>query len=488
MKDREDISRMAKHYDIVVIGTGPGGYIAALRAAQLGARVAVVEKQPFFGGTCLNFGCIPSKALLATAEQMHALAEAKQFGVSIEGKVSFDWSAVQRRKDKVVARLRGGIRNLFAARNVAVFSGVGRLAGAGTVTVTGADGTVEELRAGKTILAVGSTPARVPGWPDDPRLVCTSDEALHWKDLPRRLLIVGGGVIGCEFACLMQPLGVEVHLVEMMPRLLPEMEAELADALTGVLARRGIGVYTGTKVELLETAEAGLRAVLSNGGKTLSVDRVLVATGRRPATDDLGLETVGIATERGCIPVNEKMETSAPGVYAIGDANGRCLLAHAASAQGVVAAENALGHEAAFDQPVPWAVYTFPELAGVGTTEQRAREKGLPIAVGLFPLGYLGKAMAAEHPEGFVKVIRHRETDALLGVHILGHNATEMIHAAAAVMHRRGTARDLAEMVFAHPTLSEGIKEAAEDALGAALHLPPRKVVELTAEYPERPR
>jgi len=475
---------MAKQFDIfdiVVIGSGPGGYVAALKAAQMGASVAVVEKHPFFGGTCLNWGCIPSKALLATGELLHTIEGAKNLGVSVEGKISFDWAAVQKRKDKVIAKLRGGIKGLFAARKITTFQGVGRLTGAGKVTVSAADGKSEELSASKIILAVGSTPARIPGWPDDPALVCTSDESLHWKDLPKKLIIVGGGVIGCEFACMMQPLGVEVNIVEMMPRLLPEMDAELADALAAVLKKRNIGVHVGVKVESLDATKKGVKAKLS-GGVTIEADRVLVATGRRPATNGLGLETLGIETQRGFISVNDRMETSAAGVYCIGDANGRCLLAHAASAQGVVAVENALGHSVVFDQPIPWAVFTFPEIAGVGTTEQRAVEKGLPISIGLFPLGFLGKAMATEHTDGFVKVIRHRETDELLGVHILGHNATEMIHAAAAVMSKKGTASDLAEMIFSHPTLSEGVKEAAEDALGAALHLPPRNVVEVVAE------
>ncbi len=472
---------MAKQFDIIIIGSGPGGYVAALKAAQLGANVAVIEKHPFFGGTCLNWGCIPSKALLATGELLHVIEGAKNLGVKVDGKISFDWPEVQKRKDKVIAKLRGGIKGLFAARKVATFQGIGRLAGAGKVTVTADDGKATELSAAKIILAVGSTPARIPGWPDDPAVVCTSDESLHWKDLPKKLIIVGGGVIGCEFACMMQPLGVEVNIVEMMPRLLPEMDAELADALSTVLKKRGIGVHVGVKVESMQADKKGAKAALSSG-VTLEADRVLVATGRRPATNDVGLETVGIETQRGFISVNDQMETSAPGVYCIGDANGRCLLAHAASAQGVVAVENALGHPATYDCPIPWAVFTFPEIAGVGTTEQRAKEKGLPISIGLFPLGFLGKAMATEHNDGFVKVIRHRETDQLLGVHILGHNATEMIHAAAAVMSMKGTAADLAEMVFSHPTLSEGVKEAAEDALGAALHMPPRKVVEVVGE------
>ncbi len=472
---------VAKPFDIVVIGSGPGGYVSALKAAQLGASVAVIEQHPFFGGTCLNWGCIPSKALLATAEMLHTIARAGAMGVSVGGEVSFDWSAVQKRKDKIVAKLRGGIKHLFAARKITTFPGRGVLSGPGKVVVTGAEGNVQELSAGKVILAVGSTPARIPGWPDDPKLVCTSDESLHWKNLPRRLLIVGGGVIGCEFACMMQPMGVEVHIVEMLPRLLPEMDADLAGAIAPLFRNRNIGVHVATKVESLETTQHDVRAVLSNG-ETISIDRVLVATGRRPATENLGLETVGIETDRGFVRVNDAMETAAENVYCIGDANGRCLLAHAASAQGVVAAEHALGQDARFDAPIPWAVYTFPEIAGVGLTEQQALEAALPIRIGTFPLGHLGKAMAGGHEEGFVKVVRHRQTDALLGVHIFGHNATEMIHTAVATIGQQGTAGDLAEMIFAHPTLSEGIKEAAEDALGAALHLPPRKVVSLVAE------
>ncbi len=467
-----------KQFDIVVIGSGPGGYVAALKGAQMGASVAVVERHPFFGGTCLNWGCIPSKALLAAGELLHTISGAADMGVSVEGKVSFDWTAIQKRKDKVIATLRGGIKGLFAARKVATFCGRGRLGGPGKVIVTGEDGKDEELTAGKIILAVGSTPSRIPGWPEDPERVCTSDESLHWKQLPSKLIIVGGGVIGCEFACMMQPLGVEVTIVEMMPSLLPEMDAELAETLQGIFKKRKIQCFTYTKVDELTVTSTGVKAKLSNG-KSIEADKVLVATGRWPASENLGLETVGIETDRGFIRVNDKMETSAEGIYCIGDANGRCLLAHAASAQGVVAVQNALGQDCQFDAPIPWAVYTFPEIAGVGLTEREAEEEKLPISIGTFPLGHLGKAMAANHGEGFVKIIRHRETDRLLGVHMIGHNATEIIAVAVAMLGQKATTHDLAEMVFAHPTLSEAVKESAEDALKMALHLPPRKVIQV---------
>ena len=289
-------------------------------------------------------------------------------------------------------------------------------------------------------------------------------------------------MIGCEFACMMRQYGLDVTIVEMMPRLVPEMDGELAGELQKVFEKRGIAIHCDAKVDSVTLGGPGVQAKLASG-QTLEAERMLLSVGRAAATGDCGLDTLNIETNRGFVPVDDAMRTTAEGVYCIGDANGICLLAHAASAQGVAAVEHALGHSSpAPIGPIPWAQYTFPEVAGVGLTEAKARQQELPIAIGRFPLGHLGKAMAAEHTEGFVKTIRHRETDALLGVHIVGHNATEMIHAAAAMIGQNATTRDLAEMVFAHPTLGEAIKESAEDALGQALHLPPRKVVELVAE------
>ena len=443
--------------------------------------MAVVEMAEHVGGTCLNNGCIPSKALLASAELLHEIDEAPRLGVNVEGAVGFDWTAIQKRKDKVLRTLRGGIESLFAGRKVTLIRGRGRLNGPGKVVVEGAGGG-REITADKVILAVGSAPSRIPGWPSDPAVVCTSDEALHWGHLPGRLLIVGGGVIGCEFACMMHRFGVEVTVVEMLPRLLPTMDESLGVELAEVFKERGIGCHAGTKVEDLHVDTDGLTARLSNG-RTVKADRALVATGRRPNTDDIGLDTVGIATDGGFVRVNDRMETQAGGVYCIGDANGRCLLAHAASAQGVVAAGNALGRTVAKPQAaVPWCVYTFPEIASVGLTPAEAHEAQLPISVGTYPIGHLGKAMAVGQEQGFVKVVRHRQTDELLGVHMLGHNATECIAAATAMIGRKVSTRDFAETVFAHPTISEAMKEAAEDALGIALHLPPRKIVRLAAE------
>lgn len=470
---------MSKHYTIAVLGAGPGGYVAALKAAQMGASVALVEKE-HLGGTCLNYGCIPSKAILGSAELMHHVQHAADMGIDVPAGAAVNWAKIQSRKDKVLQTLRAGIKGLLAARKVTVYQGRATLAGTGKVAVAKPAGAAEEFTADKIILAVGSVPSRIPGWPTDVNIVCTSDEALHWKTLPKKLLIVGGGVIGCEFACMMQALGVAVTVVEMLPQLLPNLDGQIAQALTKILTARGIKVFTGVKIESLTLGGSGAIAKLGNG-ESIDAERVLVATGRRPNTADLGLETISLTTDRGFVRVNDRMETPAKGVYCIGDANGRCLLAHAASAHGVAAVENALGHGHEFTAPIPNAVYTFPEIGTVGLTADEAKAKGFPVSVGHFPLTHLGKALAVNDNEGFVKVVRHRETGRLLGVHMIGHNVTECIAAAGALLHQEVSVQDVAETVFAHPTISEAIKEAAEDALAMGLHLPPRKMLRVTA-------
>lgn len=471
---------MSKHYDIAVVGAGPGGYVAALKAGQMGATVAVVEKQ-HLGGTCLNNGCIPSKALLASAELHHHIQHAAEMGIDLAGGVSVNWTKVQARKDKIIQTLRGGIKGLLGARKATIYQGRAVLDGTGKIAVAKADGSAGQISARKIILAVGSAPSRIPGWPSDPQIVCTSDEALHWKTLPKKLLIVGGGVIGCEFACMMQAMGVQVTVVEMLPQLLPNVDGDVAASLTKIFKKRGIEVFTGTKIEGLALAGEGAKATLGNS-QTIDADRVLVATGRRPNTAEIGLESVGLTPDRGFVRVNDRMETAVAGYYCIGDANGRCLLAHAASAQGVVAVENALGHTRSFEAPIPNCIYTFPEVASVGLTAEDARAKGLPVSTGTFPLGFLGKAMAANDTDGFAKVVRHRETGQLLGAHMIGHNVTECIAAAGALLHQKVKVQDVAETVFAHPTISEALKEAAEDALFAGLHLPPRKMLRAVGE------
>lgn len=472
---------MAEHFDVLVVGAGPGGYIAALKAAQLGARVGIVEKH-HLGGTCLNYGCIPSKALLSSAELLHTTRMAEKWGLNITGEIGFDWQKITAHKDRTIRQLRGGIGSLFKGRGVTQLSGLGSMNAPGRVAVAPNDGLQQVVTADKVILASGSVPMRIPGWPDDPQLVCTSDEAVHWTSLPQKLLIVGGGVIGCEFACMMQTFGVEVTVVEMLPHLLPSLDGDLGAELLKVYTSRGIACHLNTKVEDLQLSGPGVTVRLSSG-ETLSFDRVLVATGRRPNTQALELTKAGIAADRhGFVQVNDKLETSVPNHYCIGDANGLSMLAHSASAQGVVAVENALGHKTPWQAAIPSAVYTYPEVASVGMSQREADLAGVPIAIGRFPIGHLGKAMAARHAEGFVKMIRHRETGALLGAHMIGHNATECIAAATGLLQQKASMRELAEVVWAHPTISEAIKEAAEDSLGMGLHLPPRKVIPVPAE------
>jgi dihydrolipoamide dehydrogenase len=466
-----EVERERGEYDVAVIGSGPGGYVAALQAAALGAKVAVIEKSPHLGGTCLNAGCIPSKALLASAGLLHRIQSAKNLGVMVNGPVTADWSAMQERKDAILRGLRGGIGGLFQSRRITLVAGRGRLDGAGRIQVE-QEKKSTLLTATSVLLAPGSRPAVLPGFAVDGERVATTDSALHWRTLPQSLLIIGGGVIGVEFACMMQALGVAVAVVEKTSRLLPELDTEIVSSLQALLAKRGVSFHLRAEIKDFDATETGCRAVLSNG-LTLEAERTLIAVGRKPNTDQLGLDSVGLALERGFLRTSDEMATSARGVFCVGDANGRCQLAHAASAQGRTAARNALGGKETLSVPMPAAVYTFPEVTGIGLTEVAARDHDLPIAIGKFPLRHLGKALASGDTEGFVKVIRHKGSDELLGVHAMGHSAIEFISAAAALIHTKAPTAQLASMVFPHPSLSEALGEAADDAYGHALHLPP---------------
>ncbi|MFP4579772.1 MAG: dihydrolipoyl dehydrogenase [Candidatus Sumerlaeia bacterium] len=461
---------MSKAYDIAVIGSGPGGYVAALKAAEMGAKVALIEKDKP-GGTCLNRGCIPTKAFLAGAELLHDIRHrAGILGIQVSGEATVDWSTLLKRKNQVLDGQRKGLHFLFGKREIDFIEGTAHFEGPGKIAVSGGKEDLT-LEADKVIIATGSRPARIPGWPVSDKVV-TSDEALDWTELPESLLIVGGGVIGCEFACLLAEFGVKVTIVEMLPQLITGMDGDLAKSLLKVFKKRKIDCLLETQVEKVEETDAGVKATLSNGD-SIEASRMLVSVGRRPNTEELALDKLGIDVERGFIPVNDRMETTVVGHYAIGDVNGRILLAHAASAMAIVAVENALGADRESTAPVPWCVYTFPEIAGVGQTEDQARDRGIPIAMGTFPFTALGKAQAWGDPEGFVKVIRNRETDAIVGIHALGHGATEFIAAAGVLLHQKATAHDIEQMVFAHPTMSEAIKEATEVASFAPLHLPP---------------
>jgi len=458
---------MAK-YDIVVIGSGPGGYVAALRASQLGKKTAVVERDAL-GGVCLNRGCIPTKALAHAAEICSLARRGADFGIET-GDVAVNFAKVQAKKDAVVKKLTAGVGFLLKRAKVDVVAGTGRLAGRRTVAVKLNDGGEETLEAEKIIVATGSEPARPKGIPLDGERVITSDEALRLAELPSSLLILGGGYIGCEFASIFAQLGVRVTVVEMLERLLPNLDADVAAEIAKALKKRKVKVFTGTKMEGLEAGSGGVKATLSNGS-TVEADLALVCVGRRLLSDGLGLEAAGVKVEDGAIAVDEHCETSAAGVYAIGDVTGKLLLAHVASAQGIVAAEHAAGLEARMDyRCVPAAVFSSPEVGTVGLTEAQAAAGGRKVRSAKFPLQALGRAVAMGETAGFAKLVADEATGQVLGVHLVGPHASDVVAEGALAVALEATVRELAHGIHAHPTLPEAVMEAARAWLGQAIH------------------
>src|SRR6266705_15480 len=461
---------------IAIIGAGTGGYVAAIRAAQLGAQVTLVEGAAV-GGLCLNWGCIPSKSLLACAELGQKIKKAGEFGITITGTVSYDLTRMVERKNKIVAGLVKGVRTLLKTWNVELVEGRGVLGDPKTVRVVKPDGTDTAVRADAVILGTGTTSPSLPNLPIDGTHVITSREALDLTTIPENLLIVGGGVEGCEFASLFSTLGTKVTVMEMLPRMLPAEDEEVAALLAAELQKQGVRIQTGVRVEKVAVAAGGVTATLADGS-AVTVSKVLVSIGRRFNTGGLGLERAGVSLgRRGEILVNERMETTAPGVYAIGDVVGKALLAHVASAQGKVAVRNILGHPATMRYDViPAGIFTFPEIGRVGLTEQEAKEQGLEIKVGKFrPIG-LGKAHVSGETTGLMKIITDAKTGRIVGVHLVGAHAADLIHEAAVALQMGATAETLAQTVHAHPTMPEGLMEAAEDVEGLAIHLARRKV------------
>ena len=458
--------------DLVVIGGGPGGYVAALRAAQLGARVALVEADRL-GGVCLNVGCIPTKALLASAEVYHTVARAAEFGVRC-GTPELDWPAMQARKQQVVAKMVGGVRMLLERAGVTVLSGRARFLGADRVAVSGPAGE-QVLSATRFIIASGSSPLRLPIPGADMPGVLDSTGALSLESLPESVLVVGGGAVGLEFATLFATLGVRVTVVEMLPRLAPLMDRDVGEALRTALAVQRVRVYVNTRIEAIEAGERGLVARLQGpqGELTVESEKVLLAAGRRPNVEGLGLEAAGVAFDRKGIRVDDRMATGVVGIYAIGDVVGGSMLAHVAMHQGVVAAENALGHEARMRyNAVPSCIFARPEAASVGLTEEAAREQGYDVRVGRFPFNGNGKAVAQGEIEGFVKVVAEARYGAVLGLHIVGPHASDLILEGALGLTLETTLDEIVATIHAHPTLGETVAEASLAALGRALHLP----------------
>lgn len=457
------------NYDILVIGGGPGGYVAAIRAAQLGAKVGVVEKGAL-GGTCLNRGCIPTKALLTAAGVAKQLATASELGITVDG-FSVDFSRIVARKDQVVEQLVKGIHFLFKKNKVDLIPGHGRISSPGCVEVRNS-GETREVTARHIIIATGSEPALIKNLGYDGSTVVTSTEALCFTEQPKSILIIGGGVIGCEFATLFHYLGTKVTVVEAMPSILPMIDKEVARTAQSYLKRAGIDIKTGATIQEVTTGTNGVTATLDNGER-LHAEKALISIGRTFNTRDLGLEDAGVQLgPRGEVLVNDYLATNVKGIYAVGDVTNKVLLAHLASAQGTRVVENILREPVPMDyRNVPYAIFTMPEIAGVGLTTQEAEEQGLKIKVGKAPFMASGKALAMGEKEGFVKVIADQDTGRILGVHIIGPHATDLIAEAGLALEVGGTVHDIAATIHAHPTLAECLKEAAEGAAGQAIHI-----------------
>jgi dihydrolipoamide dehydrogenase len=455
---------------IIIIGAGPGGYVAAIRAAQLGAQVTIVEAQAV-GGVCLNWGCIPSKTLLNLVDLGERARHAEAWGLTFEGPIGFDMKRMMARKNAVVQSLVKGISTLFKQWKIQHVIGRGELVSDRQVRVVDADGASSLLESEVIVLATGSSWPQMPQFPIDGQQVISSKEALELEEIPRSIIIVGGGVEGCEFACLFSGLGCQVTLVEMMPTVLSMEDEDTVAIMTREFKKRKIQVYLNATIQDWKSTAAGIQSTLSTG-ESIIADKMLISVGRRMNSGGIGLETVGVQTgNREEILVDEHMETSVPGVYAIGDVTGKSMLAHVASAQGKVAVSNAIGSTQSINyEVIPAGIFTLPEIGRVGLTEQQARERGIPMAIGRFRYGGLGKAQAVGEIAGQFKVITDKESKKIVGVHIVGAHAADLIHEGALAMEGGLTVTDVADMIHAHPTLSEGLMEAAEDIEGLAVH------------------
>ena len=465
---------MAEQKDLVVIGSGPGGYVAAIRAAQLGLDVAVVEKDPKFGGTCLHRGCIPTKALLHTATVLEEARGAGKFGVVVP-EAGLDLGKAQSYKQGVVDKNASGIEFLFKKNKIEGIHGVGRVVSAGRVEVLGPQGAVRELATRFILIATGSVPREVPMAPTDGSRIVNSDHILNLSEVPKSLTVVGSGAVGSEFASIFKSFGSEVVLVEMLPRILPLEDEEVSKELARSFKKRGIKIRLETRLAGTEVGPSGLSVLLNRNGTAEAVptDMLLVAIGRAPVTANLGLEEAGVGLERGYVEVNETMQSSVPDIYAIGDVVPTPWLAHVASAEGILAAEHMAGEETRplnYDQ-VPSVTYCEPEVGSVGLSEAEAKERGFDVAVGKFPFSASAKAAIEGKTAGFVKVVRETRHDELLGVHIIGPRATDLIAEACVALKIESTTEELFRTVHAHPTLSEAMAEAAHAAVGHAIHI-----------------
>ncbi|WP_379065245.1 dihydrolipoyl dehydrogenase [Mesorhizobium sp. UC22_110] len=466
-------------YDVVVIGSGPGGYVCAIKAAQLGLKTAVIEKRETFGGTCLNIGCIPSKALLHASEM---LAEAQHsfdtLGVEV-GTPKLNLKKMLAHKDATVAANVNGVAFLFKKNKIDAFRGTGKVASAGKVSVTGEDGKVQEIEAKNIVIATGSDVAGIPGVKVDidEKVIVSSTGALSLEKVPGHLIVVGGGVIGLELGSVWARLGAKVTVVEYLDTILGGMDGEVSKQFQRMLAKQGLDFKLGAKVTAVAKVKKGatvtFEPVKGGAAETIEADAVLIATGRRPYTDALGLKEAGVdVDERGRVKTDAHLRTNVPGIYAIGDVVAGPMLAHKAEDEGVAVAETIAGQAGHVNYDViPSVVYTSPEVASVGKTEEELKKAGVDYKVGKFPFTANGRARAMLHTDGFVKILADKATDRVLGVHILGFGAGEMIHEATVLMEFGGSSEDLARTCHAHPTMSEAVKEAALATFFKPIHL-----------------
>ncbi|MFT0212620.1 dihydrolipoyl dehydrogenase [Pseudomonas sp. F1_0610] len=476
---------MSQKYDVIVIGGGPGGYVAAIKSAQLGFKTACIEKykgkdgKMALGGTCLNVGCIPSKALLDSSWKFHEATESFAVHGISTGDVKIDVPAMIGRKDGIVKNLTGGIGLLFKGNGVTSIEGHGKLLANKRVEVTKDDGSVEVYEADNVIIASGSQPINIPPAPVDQKVIVDSTGALDFQEAPKRLGVIGAGVIGLELGSVWARLGSKVTVIEALDKFLPAVDEQVAKEAQKVLTKQGLEIRLGARVtgSTVKGNEVTVAFTDAEGEKQETFDKVIVAVGRRPETKNLLAEDSEVKLdERGFIYVNEFCATSVPGVYAIGDVVRGPMLAHKASEEGVMVAERIAGHKAQMNYDlIPGVIYTHPEIAGVGKTEQQLKGEGVAINVGVFPFAASGRAMAANDTTGFVKIIADAATDRVLGAHVIGPSAAELVQQCAIAMEFGTSAEDLGLMVFSHPTLSEAVHEAALAVNGEAIHIPNRK-------------
>ncbi len=464
---------MVNNQDVIIIGGGPGGYVAAIKAAQLGLSVTIIERDKL-GGVCLNRGCIPTKALVSTVEVLQNIRRAREFGIMVKD-FTIDFSNIMKRKDMIARRLSSGVEQLLVLNGVKIVKGEGDIPEPGTVEVVTAEGKKEIFTTKNVIIATGSRvmPIPIPGV--DNEGVITSDGALSLNELPSQLIIVGGGVVGIEFACIFQALGVKTTVVEMLPRILLPIDEEIATRLTQLLKKKGIEILTNSKVKEITKKERLLEVIISHseGEKKLEGEKILLAAGRIPDWGKINLSRLGIELEGKAIKVDQRMRTNVPGIYAVGDVVGKIMLAHVAFREGIVAVENIAGIENSIMdyRAVPNCVFSLPEVASVGLTEEEAKKQNQAIKVSKFPYLANGKALGMGETEGMVKIIAQKDTHTLLGVHILGAHASDLIAEATLALSKKLSASEIVQTIHAHPTLAEALAEAAEGIVGRPLHI-----------------